>query len=105
MTPCTVAHEALLSVEFSRQEYWSGLPFPSPTLKRRGGSLQGERQNFYPNSCVCLINGQRHWPGVQQVSKLLSARACGPLTQDDKMGYNNATDSKLIHLTIQQVDN
>ena len=22
--------EALLSMEFSRQEYWSGLPFPSP---------------------------------------------------------------------------
>ena len=26
-----VAHEAPLSLEFSRQEYWSGLPFPSPT--------------------------------------------------------------------------
>ena len=28
--PRTVAHQAPLSVEFSRQEYWSGLPFPSP---------------------------------------------------------------------------
>ena len=26
----TVAHQAALSVEFYRQEYWSGLPFPSP---------------------------------------------------------------------------
>ena len=26
----TVAHRAPLSVGFSRQEYWSGLPFPSP---------------------------------------------------------------------------
>ena len=26
----TVAHQALLSMEFSSQEYWSGLPFPSP---------------------------------------------------------------------------
>ena len=25
----TVAHQALLSMDFSRQEYWSGLPFPS----------------------------------------------------------------------------
>ena len=25
-----IAHGALLSKEFSRQEYWSGLPFPSP---------------------------------------------------------------------------
>ena len=28
--PWTVAHQALLSMEFSRQEYWSGLPCPSP---------------------------------------------------------------------------
>ena len=28
-TPWTVAHQAPLSMEFSRQEYWSGLPFPS----------------------------------------------------------------------------
>ena len=29
-TPWTIAHQAPLSMEFSRQEYWSGLPFPSP---------------------------------------------------------------------------
>ena len=28
-TPWTVAHQAPLSMEFSRQEYWSGLSFPS----------------------------------------------------------------------------
>ena len=30
MTLWTVAHQAPLSMEFSRQKYWSGLPFPSP---------------------------------------------------------------------------
>ena len=30
MTPWTVARQAPLSMGFSRQEYWSGLPFPSP---------------------------------------------------------------------------
>ena len=30
VTPWTVAYQAPLSMEFSRQEYWSGLPFPSP---------------------------------------------------------------------------
>ena len=30
VTPWTVAHQAPLSIGFSRQEYWSGLPFPSP---------------------------------------------------------------------------
>ena len=29
-TPWTVAHQAPLSMGFSRQEYWSGLPFHSP---------------------------------------------------------------------------
>ena len=29
-TPCLVAHQAPLSVGFSRQEYCSGLPFPAP---------------------------------------------------------------------------
>ena len=29
-TPWTVAHQAPLYMKFSRQEYWSGLPFPSP---------------------------------------------------------------------------
>ena len=29
-TPWTVAYQAPLSMGFSRQEYWGGLPFPSP---------------------------------------------------------------------------
>ena len=30
LTPRTVARQAPLSMGFPRQEYWSGLPFPSP---------------------------------------------------------------------------
>ena len=30
MTPWTVAYQAPLAMGFSRQEYWSGLPSPSP---------------------------------------------------------------------------
>ena len=30
VSPWTVAHQAPLSMEFSRQEYWRGLPFPTP---------------------------------------------------------------------------
>ena len=32
VAPWTVAHQAPLSLGFSRQEYWSGLPFPSPAI-------------------------------------------------------------------------
>ena len=30
VTPWTVACQTSLSIEFSKQEYWGGLPFPSP---------------------------------------------------------------------------
>ena len=37
VTPWTVAHQAPLSMEFSRKEYWSGLPFPpSADLPKTG---------------------------------------------------------------------
>ena len=34
VTPWTVAYQAPPSMGFSRQEYWSGLPFPSARSKR-----------------------------------------------------------------------
>ena len=36
-TPQTAAHQALLSLRFSRQEHWSGLPFPSPMHEKEKG--------------------------------------------------------------------
>ena len=43
-----IAHQAHLSMEFFRQEYWSGLPFPSPGdlpnpgIKPRSPALQAD---------------------------------------------------------------
>ena len=34
MTPWTIAHQTSLSMGFSRQEYWSGLPFPFPLQEK-----------------------------------------------------------------------
>ena len=48
VTPWTVACQASLSMEFSRQQYWSGLPFPSPGdlpdpgIKSRSPALQAD---------------------------------------------------------------
>ena len=47
-TPWTVAHQAPLSMGFSRQEYWSGLPSPPP------GDLSHPRWNL---RLLCLL----HW--------------------------------------------
>ena len=47
-TPWTVAYRAPLSKGFSRKEYWSGLPFPSPEnlpdseIKPRSPTLQAD---------------------------------------------------------------
>ena len=47
-TPWTVAHQAPLSIGFSRQEYWSGLPcpppgdIPNPGIEPRSPTLQAE---------------------------------------------------------------
>ena len=73
-TPWTVVHQAPLSMRFSRQEYWSGLPFFSPRnfpdpgielrlLHRRQIlyhlSHQGSRSKLYLIHCheVCVL-----WP-------------------------------------------
>ena len=37
-TPWTAAHQAPLSLGFSRQEHWSGLPLPSPMHERKNES-------------------------------------------------------------------
>ena len=48
VTPWTAAYQATPSMEFSRQEYWSGLPFPSPGdlpdpgIKLRSPALQAD---------------------------------------------------------------
>ena len=39
VTPWTAAYQAPLSMGFSRQEYWSGLPWPSPANARDTGSI------------------------------------------------------------------
>ena len=50
-TPWTIACQAPLSVEFSRQEYWSGLPFPTSRILPDSGSN------------LSLLN-LLHWQGV-----------------------------------------
>ena len=51
-SPWTVAHQAPLSMGFSRQEYWSGLPFPSPEdlpdpgIESRSPALQADSLSY-----------------------------------------------------------
>ena len=48
VTPWTVAHQAPLSIGFSRQEYFSGVPLPSPTR-------EAIHSIYYVISCCCYV--------------------------------------------------
>ena len=79
-TPWTVARQAPLSMGFSRQEYWSGLPFPSPGdlsnsgIKPRSPALQVDSSPSVPGkpklielqntqlACKSLSYGPSDWP-------------------------------------------
>ena len=58
--PLTVAYQASPSMAFSRQEYWSGLPFPSPGdlpdpgIETRSPALQAD-------SLLSELSGKPHF--------------------------------------------
>ena len=52
--PWTVAHQVHLSTEFSRQEYWSGLPFPPPGKEIPPGELPEPRIEPMSPSVSCI---------------------------------------------------
>ena len=62
-TPWTVAYQASLSMGFSRQEYWSGLPFlspgdhPDPGIEPGSPTLQADTLPSEPQGSqpVCMI--------------------------------------------------
>ena len=61
-TPWTVAYQAPLSMGFSRQEYWSGMPFPSPGdlpdpgIEPRSPSLEADALTSELCSSACTQN-------------------------------------------------
>ena len=64
VTPWTVAYQAPPSMGFSRQECWSGLPFPSPGnlpnpgIKPRSPTLQADALPSEPPVCLVIINSE-----------------------------------------------
>ena len=70
VAPWTVAHQAPLSMEFPRQEYWRGLPFsspwdlPNPGIEPRSPVLQADSLLTEPpgKSLGCIvINYNKMW--------------------------------------------
>ena len=81
-TPWTEAHQAPLSLGFSRQEYWSGLPFPSPGelpdpgIKPGSPALQADALTSEPPGTVFNVLGLSFsllnalWYSHEQLSNL-----------------------------------
>ena len=60
-TPWTVAHQAPLSVGFSRQEYWSHLPFPSPGYLPNPG-IEPRSPALQADSSLTELSGKPNHP-------------------------------------------
>ena len=65
-TPQTATHQAPLSLGFSRQEHWSGLPFPS--------SMHACMQAKSLQSCLTLCDSMDSSPPGSPVHGILQAR-------------------------------
>ena len=76
VTPWTVAHQAPLSMGFPRQEYWSGLPFPSP-----GGSYQPGDQTH-----ICFAGG---FFTAELRQCLVLTTSCTDMTVAGALGHNH----------------
>ena len=86
-TPWTVDHQAPPSMGFSRQEYWSGLPFPSPRdlpdpgIKPRSPTLQADALTYAAaaaakslQSCPTLCDPMDGSPPGSPVPEILQPR-------------------------------
>ena len=103
-TPWTVAHQAPLSMGFPRQEYWSGLPFPSPgdlpnpAIEPRSPALQTDslllsHQRFPTLGISVLENTDISYITKQTVDLLLTCVLRPVLTILSYLLYSNALAS------------
>ena len=80
-TPWTVAFQASPSMGFPRQEYWSGLPFPSPGdlpnpgIEPRSPALEADALTSEPPKLT--QNGLKNWTDVKDLSVKLTKEIKG----------------------------
>ena len=79
VTPWTVAHQAPLAIAFSRQEYWNGLPFPSPGdlpdpgIQPRSPALQADSLlTELANIQKTMSLQKRLWPLLEMTTRRCS---------------------------------
>ena len=101
-TPWTVAHQAPPSMEFSRQEYWSGLPFPSPGdlpnlgIEPWSPTLWADALPSEPPETDCIIK----LPKIQLERRKHTAQWLLAETQDQSLGEDPLEEGMTTHSSI-----
>ena len=91
-TPWTVAHQAPPSMGFSRQEYWRGLPLPSPGdlpdpgIEPRSPALEADALTTEPPGDKSLTRPQPHQPAGPGRQELRGAHASNPQVAPSRLG-------------------
>ena len=79
-TPWIAAYQAPPPMGFSKQEYWSGLPLPSPTefhtyaLKNKRGEMSGASLGIWTkwrHGPRTLSSFHRHGPGMNELGLVI----------------------------------
>ena len=95
VTPWTAAYQALPSMGFSRQEYWSGVPLPSPhsLLDKCKSKLQWDSTSF-----------QSEWPSsksLQTINAREGVEKREPLTLLMGMQTSTATMENSVEIPLK----
>ena len=99
LTLWTVGHQALLSMEFSQQEYWSGLPFPSPGDLPETGIEPGSPA-LEANSLLSECPGMGY---MLLMLLLLSFYRCTEKSSLRLSGFLNSQSYSLLNLSLNLI--
>ena len=104
VTPWTAADQASLSIGFSRQEYWSGLPFPSPGdlpdpgIEPRSPTLQADTLPSKPPGKPKGVKGKTAFHGMDLIHVKLCSVIKKRQTMVDTQVDGKITSGYLLHV-------
>ena len=88
VTPWTAAFQAPLSMGFSRQEYWSGVPLPSPFIQATHVQFLGRKLRSHSSHCSLL---PLHLDWKNQICQNEYTTQCNLLIQSNHYQITNGT--------------
>ena len=90
-TPWTAAHQAPLPMGFSRQEYWSGVPLPSPKIPQTARYCKKKKIIIFPGA-PRKEHRPRLWPSENCVRSL----TCRSLGEHLSMACGEGSPRKVL---------